>query len=230
MRAGAVISPYYDSLIAKVICHGENRERARARLAAALGEFSLLGVQNTAAFLRDIVMSGPFAEADLSTRFLPEFFPNWTPPEANLRAALAAAAMVAQGALETTNGGRSDHAIAAADGAAISQSPLVTARRIRAMEPAMKLREAGGGRQFDVELLGRDGDSVRLLIDGEEITMATEPNAGDGTILRCGETVVASMPSDGATRFSSPPGRRHSSSSRSKDVGGVAGMDSRLRK
>jgi acetyl/propionyl-CoA carboxylase alpha subunit len=123
MRAGAVISPYYDSLIAKVICHGENRERARARLAAALGEFSLLGVQNTAAFLRDIVMSGPFAEADLSTRFLPEFFPNWTPPEANLRAALAAAAMVAQGALETTNGGRSDHAIAAADGAAISQSP-----------------------------------------------------------------------------------------------------------
>jgi acetyl-CoA/propionyl-CoA carboxylase biotin carboxyl carrier protein len=58
------------------------------------------------------------------------------------------------------------------------------------MEPAMKLREAGGGRQFDVELLGRDGDSVRLLIDGQEITMATEPNAGDGTILRCGETVV----------------------------------------
>jgi acetyl/propionyl-CoA carboxylase alpha subunit len=118
MRAGAVISPYYDSLIAKVICHGEHRERARARLAAALGEFSLLGVQNTAAFLRDIVVSEPFTEANLSTRFLPEFFPHWTPPDANLRAALAAAAMVAQGALEAANGGRSDRAVSAGDGAA----------------------------------------------------------------------------------------------------------------
>jgi acetyl/propionyl-CoA carboxylase alpha subunit len=104
MTAGAVISPFYDSLIAKLICHGETRERARTRMAAALNDFSLLGVQNTAAFLRDIIVSQPFAEANLSTRFLPEFFPHWSPAKENLRAALAAAAMVAQGALQPAQG------------------------------------------------------------------------------------------------------------------------------
>jgi acetyl/propionyl-CoA carboxylase alpha subunit len=58
------------------------------------------------------------------------------------------------------------------------------------MGPAMKLREASGTRQFEVELLGRDGDSVRLLMDGEEIGMTIEPNAGDGMILRYGESAV----------------------------------------
>ncbi len=51
---GAEVSPYYDSLIAKLICFGADREEARTRMVAALGEFSLLGITNTAAFLRDV--------------------------------------------------------------------------------------------------------------------------------------------------------------------------------
>ena len=37
-------------------------------MTAALGEFSLLGITNTSAFLRDVVASAAFARADLSTR------------------------------------------------------------------------------------------------------------------------------------------------------------------
>lgn len=100
LAAGAVISPFYDSLLAKLICHGEDRDRARARMGAALDEFSLLGVQNTAAFLRDVILSEPFARADLSTQFLPQFFPRWSPANDDLRIALALAAMAAQGTFE----------------------------------------------------------------------------------------------------------------------------------
>ena len=94
---GAEVSPYYDSLIAKLICFGADRDQARARMVAALGEFSLLGVTNTAAFLRDVVASAAFARADLSTRFLEENFPRWTNAEDDLTTALIAAAMVADG-------------------------------------------------------------------------------------------------------------------------------------
>jgi len=92
LTADAEISPYYDSLIAKLICWGESREQARMRTLGALGEFWLLGLQNTAAFLRDVVASPAFRRGDLSTSFIPEFFPKWRWSDAELKAALLAAA------------------------------------------------------------------------------------------------------------------------------------------
>jgi acetyl/propionyl-CoA carboxylase alpha subunit len=77
LLSGLEISPYYDSLLAKVICFGDSREHARRRMTLALGEFSLLGVTTTAQFLRDVIRSEPFARAELSTQFVPEFFPQW---------------------------------------------------------------------------------------------------------------------------------------------------------
>jgi acetyl-CoA carboxylase biotin carboxylase subunit len=110
---GAEVSPYYDSLIAKLICFGADREQARARMVAALGEFSLLGITTTANFLRDIIASAPFTDADLSTRFLEENFPHWHNAEDDLTTALIAAAMVSEGII----GG------ARAGGAAASNGP-----------------------------------------------------------------------------------------------------------
>ena len=114
MVSAAEVSPYYDSLIAKLICFGADREQARTRTVAALGEFSLLGITNTAAFLRDIVASTPFAQADLSTRFLEENFARWTNDEADLNLALVAAAMVSEGII---GGARPAGEPAAANGA-----------------------------------------------------------------------------------------------------------------
>jgi acetyl/propionyl-CoA carboxylase alpha subunit len=110
---GAEVSPYYDSLIAKVICYGADREQARTRMVAALSEFSLLGITNTAAFLRDVVASGAFARAELSTRFLEENFAHWANADADLTNALIAAALVADG---TIRGGSAARAVAAANG------------------------------------------------------------------------------------------------------------------
>jgi acetyl/propionyl-CoA carboxylase alpha subunit len=114
LGVGAEVSPYYDSLIAKLICFGADREHARARMVAALGEFSLLGINNTAAFLRDVVASAAFVRADLSTRFLDENFPRWTNAGGDLTAALIAAALVAGGILD---GARANVGTPAANGA-----------------------------------------------------------------------------------------------------------------
>jgi acetyl/propionyl-CoA carboxylase alpha subunit len=99
LMTGARVTSFYDGLLAKLICWGADREQARARLAAALGEFSLLGVTNTAAFLRDVVASDAFRDARLSTRFLEQFFPRWSPGDEALESLMVAAAMVAGGAL-----------------------------------------------------------------------------------------------------------------------------------
>jgi acetyl/propionyl-CoA carboxylase alpha subunit len=102
LMAGARVTAFYDGLLGKLICWGADREQARVRMADALGEFSLLGVTNTAAFLRDVILSEAFREARLSTRFLDRFFPRWSPSDEALENLLVAAAMAAGGALGST--------------------------------------------------------------------------------------------------------------------------------
>jgi acetyl-CoA carboxylase biotin carboxylase subunit len=95
LTRGADVTPWYDSLLGKLICYGANREEARGRLVNALGEFALLGVTNNAAYLRDIVASKQFRDAKLSTRFIDEFFSTWKIDGAQLDAAIVAAAITA---------------------------------------------------------------------------------------------------------------------------------------
>ncbi len=70
VREGDEISPYYDSMIAKLIVHGDNREQALARLDQALSELHIVGVANNVAFLRQVVHSPSFAQAQLDTALI----------------------------------------------------------------------------------------------------------------------------------------------------------------
>jgi acetyl-CoA carboxylase, biotin carboxylase subunit len=90
--AGTQISPYYDSLLAKVISYGVTREEVRRRMVGALSEFSLLGVRTTADFLRRVLASEMFARGELSTHFVPEFLAQPASSNADLKSALIAAA------------------------------------------------------------------------------------------------------------------------------------------
>jgi len=71
VRQGDTISPYYDSMIAKLIVHGDDREQALARLDAALAQTHIVGVANNVQFLRHVVRSPSFAEARLDTALIP---------------------------------------------------------------------------------------------------------------------------------------------------------------
>jgi len=75
LRSGDVISPFYDSMQAKIIAWGEDRETARQRLLKALQETTLLGVLSNRDYLRDIVAHEAFAGGDFSTAFIGKFFP-----------------------------------------------------------------------------------------------------------------------------------------------------------
>lgn len=70
VREGDVISPFYDSMVAKLIVHGANRAEALARLDSALAQTHIVGVNNNVAFLRHVVKSPAFAQAQLDTALI----------------------------------------------------------------------------------------------------------------------------------------------------------------
>ena len=67
VREGDAISPYYDSMIAKLIVWGEDRAQALARLDAALRDTHIVGLQTNVAFLRRCAATASFSGADLDT-------------------------------------------------------------------------------------------------------------------------------------------------------------------
>ncbi|HYW56219.1 MAG TPA: acetyl/propionyl/methylcrotonyl-CoA carboxylase subunit alpha [Polaromonas sp.] len=71
VREGDAISPYYDSMIAKLIVHGDTREQALARMDEALAQVHIVGLSTNVQFLRHVVNSRSFAEADLDTALIP---------------------------------------------------------------------------------------------------------------------------------------------------------------
>ena len=76
VEEGYAIPPFYDSLIAKVIVWGEDREVAIARGRRALSELELEGVPTTRELALDIVSSEEFGSGDYTTSFLADAAPS----------------------------------------------------------------------------------------------------------------------------------------------------------
>lgn len=94
IAAGSQVGLHYDSMLAKVIGSGRDRNGALASLATALRQVAVLGVGTNQAFLRDAVDHPTFAEGRATTRFIPNSFPKgWSVSEAELRLLRAAAAL-----------------------------------------------------------------------------------------------------------------------------------------
>jgi len=64
---GQTLTPYYDSLLAKVIAHGRDREEARSKLVRALRGTALLGVTTNQPFLIDLLEDAAFRKGETFT-------------------------------------------------------------------------------------------------------------------------------------------------------------------
>lgn len=68
--AGYVVTPFYDSMIAKLIVWAPTRSEAISRMRRALGEFRIEGVKTTISFHERLLTHPAFVEGDVNTRFL----------------------------------------------------------------------------------------------------------------------------------------------------------------
>nr|XP_033803772.1 propionyl-CoA carboxylase alpha chain, mitochondrial [Geotrypetes seraphini] len=72
---GSDISIYYDPMISKLVTYGSNRAEALQRMEEALDNYVIRGVTHNIPLLREIIVNPRFVTGDITTKFLPEVYP-----------------------------------------------------------------------------------------------------------------------------------------------------------
>jgi acetyl/propionyl-CoA carboxylase alpha subunit len=106
---GSEVGSNYDSMLAKLIAHGPDRDSARLRLIAGLETLAMPGVAVNQAFLADCLRMPAFAQGLATTDFLPDSFPDgWAPNPDQLLALRARGALALIGDHEASPISRND--------------------------------------------------------------------------------------------------------------------------
>lgn len=71
---GYFVPPFYDSMVAKLITHGEDREEAVSRMAGALGNFKVSGICTTIPFHQGVLSHADFRNNRVTTRWVEETY------------------------------------------------------------------------------------------------------------------------------------------------------------
>ncbi len=108
IREGQVVSPHYDPMLAKIIAWGEDRGEALRRLASAVQDTSLLGLNNNKFFLQNILRHPVFTAGEATTAFIEEHFSSDVSMDLKQPSALT----LAQAALVYFQRGLAEHAAA----------------------------------------------------------------------------------------------------------------------
>ncbi len=143
LHVGSEVTPYYDSMLAKVIGYGTSRALARAHARAGIEQLRIEGVRTNASLLLQILEHSEF-DAVLTTRFLEQNFVFGASPDLSIRQA---------------------HVLAV--GAAWAASQPVPATVWGALRGFRMTSLIGHGATVDIQLdnvsAGGDGETVRLI-------------------------------------------------------------------
>jgi len=71
--AGYSVPPYYDSMIAKLICKAETREECIKKMSRALDEFIIEGIKTTIPFHQQLMKDERFKSGNVTTKFMEDF-------------------------------------------------------------------------------------------------------------------------------------------------------------
>ncbi|GIZ51812.1 acetyl/propionyl/methylcrotonyl-CoA carboxylase subunit alpha [Noviherbaspirillum aridicola] len=184
VRSGDAISPFYDPMIAKLIVWGEDRAEALAHMSQALAEYQVVGLATNVAFLKRLVESAPFSQADLDTglieRHRDALFPAAQPASLPVLA-LAAASLLAS----EKNG-------AASDPWADTSGWRMNAALVRSLDFGDEAKRQPLTVTYEGEgwQLGLDGRTARMtLVEqlGPRLTIKLDGAAVRGSVVRDGE-------------------------------------------
>ena len=172
LESGAEVGPHYDSLLAKVIAFGSDREEARRRLVRALRDTFVAGVATNRDFLIDALGRREFVDGEATTAFLAGAPSLATPPS---REAIALAALMF---------------VERAGVPAPTAKPTASWR-------ASPLRLAVDGVEARTSV-GRRGEERIVTLDGETVAIQLLSRAGNDIRFTCGGVDKrASSASDG---------------------------------
>jgi acetyl-CoA carboxylase biotin carboxylase subunit len=81
------VQPFYDSLVAKLVCWGDSREVAMHRMRRALNEYVIEGIKTNLPFLRRVLANERFQAGKYDTRLVEQILADRLNPRAPPRAA-----------------------------------------------------------------------------------------------------------------------------------------------
>ena len=165
--AQPVIPPHYDSMIAKLIAFGADREQARARLMQALAGSTVLGLRTNRDYLLQALGAPDFSAPRLSTSWLGQASAAWAPRQPDARWAAIAAALLCH------RRSRVHGPLAGFSSTGPRETPLRIGAGGTIFDLRLRYPHAGGLQVlagpsgFDIEVRHDDGLRAELFIDGE---------------------------------------------------------------
>ena len=193
LQSGSEIPPFYNSMIAKVISHGADRNEARGRLICGLEQTAAFGVTTNQGFLISCLRHPGFAAGEATTAFIGKHRDELLAPRADEKAEAALAALL----LYVTN----PHAPPWRGGRSLAATFPLTTRIdlghgvqevdiVRERDGAYLVGPSGSEQHFEIDELGRD--TIRFRTDG---LMETARFLRDGDrlhVLHRGATIAVS--------------------------------------
>ena len=168
LEEGQRIDTWYDPLLGKVIAHGPTREAARGRLLRALDETAILGLTTNVGFLRSLVASDAYRDAEIDTGWLDRQVTPAKPPPPDPALCLAAWALAhdAAGADGRHPFGTADGWRSAGPAAAVPVELAVDERTVVAHVDPGGGRIRAGDSSWQVQPAPAQPGELRLEIDG----------------------------------------------------------------
>lgn len=167
LQSGAEISPFYDSMIAKIIAHGATRDEARGRLICGLEQAVAFGVTTNQAFLISCLRHPAFAKGEATTGFIARYHDELVKPRpaSSLETSLAGLLLYVTNAYAPP--WRSGRSLALNFPVPLRVEIDDAVREIevfRARDGAYFLGPTGDQHRFEIDEIG--SDTIRLRVDG----------------------------------------------------------------
>ena len=176
--AGAAVSPYYDSMLAKIIAFGADREQARERLLHTLETAHVQGVQTNLSLLSAVIASDAFADGAVTTDWLEPFWQETLAEHAT--AAFPHEALLAAAGLALTE--------AAAD---LASDPWRSLGpwRVSALPRTLRF-QSGAATAIVTATPDTEANAWQVQIDGRWVTCRFERVSPDELLVMRGHKVV----------------------------------------
>ncbi|MGO4172100.1 acetyl/propionyl/methylcrotonyl-CoA carboxylase subunit alpha [Bosea sp. TAF32] len=191
---GSAVSPFYDSMLAKVIAHGPDRDAARRRLADGLDRMTVFGPATIRPFLVDALRQPVFARGEATTLFIGETWPaGWqaSGDDSAEQDAVAAAIWLtargnaAAGPWRTLKGFRLLASAGKPGACHLALTSGGETRRLRADGTDEGILVTTDHRQVEVAVAAAGATRYTLLLDGGRLSVDAVPDRS-GIFLRHG--------------------------------------------
>ncbi len=159
---GAIIPPYYDSMIAKIIAHGSNRDNALRQMQSALHDLVALGVKTNQSFLQRSVAHPVFAAGQATTAFIAQNEAGLLQESTNAQTLAVAAWLLHQSPNGQTAASRLAHALP------VGLQLSVDGNNVRAtvtQTAAQQFTVQVGERTHTLTVVTQDAHNARVIVD-----------------------------------------------------------------